>query len=232
MSTEDRIQEQAQQLERQWAHDERWAGIERTYGAEEVVRLRGSVVPECTLGAARRRAALAPAHAGGLRERARRDDRRPGRPDGARPACRRSTSPAGRSPPTRTSRGHVPRPEPLPGELGAAGRPPAEQRTRPRRPDRLVGGPERHRLVRADRRRRGGGLRRRAQRVRVDARDDRGGCRRRALRGPARRGEEVRPSRRQGAGADVAVHPDADRGTARGRRARTCRRSSSHGRTR
>ena len=36
-------------LERQWAEDERWAGIERVYGADEVVRLRGSVVPECTL---------------------------------------------------------------------------------------------------------------------------------------------------------------------------------------
>ena len=44
-----RIQEQTAQLERQWAEDERWAGITRTYGAEEVVRLRGSVVPECTL---------------------------------------------------------------------------------------------------------------------------------------------------------------------------------------
>ena len=49
MSTGDRIQEQARQLERQWADDERWSGIERTYGAEEVVRLRGSVVPECTI---------------------------------------------------------------------------------------------------------------------------------------------------------------------------------------
>jgi isocitrate lyase len=49
MSIEDRIQEQVQQLEAQWAQDERWAGIERTYTAEEVVRLRGSVVPECTL---------------------------------------------------------------------------------------------------------------------------------------------------------------------------------------
>jgi isocitrate lyase len=49
MSIEDWIQEQVQQLEAQWAQDERWAGIERTYTAEEVVRLRGSVVPECTL---------------------------------------------------------------------------------------------------------------------------------------------------------------------------------------
>jgi isocitrate lyase len=36
-------------LEAQWASDDRWTGIDRTYGAEEVVRLRGSVVPECTL---------------------------------------------------------------------------------------------------------------------------------------------------------------------------------------
>src|SRR5436305_665037 len=50
MNIEDRIQEQTAQLEAQWAEDERWAGIERTYTAEEVVRLRGSVVPECTLG--------------------------------------------------------------------------------------------------------------------------------------------------------------------------------------
>jgi isocitrate lyase len=49
MSINDRIQEQVQQLEQQWAQDERWAGIERTYTAEEVVRLRGSVIPECTL---------------------------------------------------------------------------------------------------------------------------------------------------------------------------------------
>jgi len=49
MSIEDRIQEQVQQLEVQWAQDERWAGIARSYTPEEVVRLRGSVVPECTL---------------------------------------------------------------------------------------------------------------------------------------------------------------------------------------
>ena len=49
MAHEDRIQEQVSQLEAQWAEDERWAGIHRTYTAEEVVRLRGSLVPECTL---------------------------------------------------------------------------------------------------------------------------------------------------------------------------------------
>ncbi|MBA3841260.1 MAG: isocitrate lyase [Actinobacteria bacterium] len=50
METKDRIQERASQLEQGWAQDERWAGIERLYSAEEVVRLRGSVVPESTLG--------------------------------------------------------------------------------------------------------------------------------------------------------------------------------------
>jgi len=50
VNIETRIQEQTAQLEAQWAQDERWAGIERTYTAEDVVRLRGSVVPECTLG--------------------------------------------------------------------------------------------------------------------------------------------------------------------------------------
>jgi isocitrate lyase len=49
MDTKARIQEQAKQLEAQWAADERWVGITRPYSAEEVVRLRGSVVPECTV---------------------------------------------------------------------------------------------------------------------------------------------------------------------------------------
>src|SRR5437762_10901626 len=42
------IDEAVRQLESQW-NDERWSGIERTYTAEQVVRLRGSVVPEHTL---------------------------------------------------------------------------------------------------------------------------------------------------------------------------------------
>src|SRR3954451_24602291 len=43
------IQQAARQLESQWSSDERWRGIERTYTAEQVVRLRGSVVPEHTV---------------------------------------------------------------------------------------------------------------------------------------------------------------------------------------
>jgi isocitrate lyase len=37
------------ELERRWFEDERWRGIERTYGAADVERLRGSVVVEHTL---------------------------------------------------------------------------------------------------------------------------------------------------------------------------------------
>ena len=48
MEREIRIQEQAEQLEARW-RSERWQGIERTYTAEQVVRLRGSVVPEQTV---------------------------------------------------------------------------------------------------------------------------------------------------------------------------------------
>jgi isocitrate lyase len=43
------IEEAARQLEDRWSGDSRWSGIERTYTAEDVVRLRGSVVEEHTL---------------------------------------------------------------------------------------------------------------------------------------------------------------------------------------
>jgi len=43
------IEDAARELEAQWQADERWSGIERTYTAEDVVRLRGSVVEEHTL---------------------------------------------------------------------------------------------------------------------------------------------------------------------------------------
>jgi isocitrate lyase len=49
MSYEARIQEQVAQLEDEWRLDDRWRGIERTYTASDVVRLRGSVVEEHTL---------------------------------------------------------------------------------------------------------------------------------------------------------------------------------------
>jgi isocitrate lyase len=47
--------EQVTALEQEWAVNPRWSGVQRDFSAEQVVRLRGSVVPECTL--ARRGAA-------------------------------------------------------------------------------------------------------------------------------------------------------------------------------
>ena len=78
-------------------------------------------------------------------------------------------------------------------------------------------GKQRDRFLRADRRRCRGGIRRGAQRLRADESDDRGGCRRRPFRGPARRGEEVRPHGRQGARSDARSRRKADRGAARRR---------------
>jgi isocitrate lyase len=49
MTHEAWTQDEAAKLEAEWRSDERWSGIERTYTAEQVVRLRGSVVPEQTL---------------------------------------------------------------------------------------------------------------------------------------------------------------------------------------
>ncbi len=49
MTPEARIQAEAGQLDAAWRDDPRWLGVERTYGAADVVRLRGSVVPENTV---------------------------------------------------------------------------------------------------------------------------------------------------------------------------------------
>jgi len=49
MSHEVRIQKEADRLEAEWRTDPRWRGVARTFSAEQVVRLRGSVVPEHTL---------------------------------------------------------------------------------------------------------------------------------------------------------------------------------------
>src|SRR2546430_17558761 len=49
MTPEARIHAEADQLGARWREDPRWHGIERTYGAAEGVRLRGSIVPEQAL---------------------------------------------------------------------------------------------------------------------------------------------------------------------------------------
>ncbi|MGL5633065.1 MAG: isocitrate lyase, partial [Azovibrio sp.] len=38
-----------QKLEKDWKENPRWKGIKRGYSAADVVRLRGSVIPESTL---------------------------------------------------------------------------------------------------------------------------------------------------------------------------------------
>ncbi|GAA2393218.1 isocitrate lyase [Nonomuraea africana] len=45
----DRLKGAAEQLQREWERDPRWQGTERTYTAEDVIRLRGSVQEEHTL---------------------------------------------------------------------------------------------------------------------------------------------------------------------------------------
>lgn len=42
-------QQQALELQKQWETDPRWKGIKRSYTAEDVVRLRGSIQIEHTL---------------------------------------------------------------------------------------------------------------------------------------------------------------------------------------
>ena len=46
---EARIQSEAAELEQRWAEEARWSGILRSYEAEDVVRLRGSVLPQHTI---------------------------------------------------------------------------------------------------------------------------------------------------------------------------------------
>ena len=41
--------QEAQRLQKEWTENPRWKGIRRGYGAEDVVRLRGSVTVEYTL---------------------------------------------------------------------------------------------------------------------------------------------------------------------------------------
>ena len=44
--------EQVEALEQDWAGNPRWKGVQRDYSAADVVRLRGSLTPECTLARA------------------------------------------------------------------------------------------------------------------------------------------------------------------------------------
>lgn len=43
------LEQQAGTLQRRWAQDARWQGIERSFAAQDVIRLRGRVVEAHTL---------------------------------------------------------------------------------------------------------------------------------------------------------------------------------------
>ena len=43
------LSDQVAALEKDWAENPRWKHVKRPYTAEEVVKLRGSLQPECTL---------------------------------------------------------------------------------------------------------------------------------------------------------------------------------------
>src|SRR3954462_11154110 len=49
MTPDARIQAEADQLDARWRDEARWHGVERSYTAADVVRLRGSLVPEHTI---------------------------------------------------------------------------------------------------------------------------------------------------------------------------------------
>jgi isocitrate lyase len=47
--SDNRHRDAAEELRRQWNTDPRWKGIDRTFTAEDVIKLRGSVQEEHTL---------------------------------------------------------------------------------------------------------------------------------------------------------------------------------------
>ena len=195
---------EAARLKKDWAENPRWKGIKRGYTAEDVVRLRGSVHIEHTL--ARRGAEKLwklvndepfVNSLGALTGNQAMQQVKAGLKaiylSGWQVAA--DANIAGEMYPDQSLYPVNSVPTVVQAHQQHASRAPTRSSTCRRQ--------GRHRLLRADRRRRRSRLRRRAQRLRADEGDDRGGRRRRALRGPARLGEEVRPHGRQGAGADA-----------------------------
>src|SRR6201985_3132471 len=224
-STMESISQQAANLRESWETDRRWAGITRDYSAQDVIRLRGSVVEEHTLarrGANRLwellhtedavralgaitgnqavqmvKAGLQAIYLSGWQVAA--DGNLAGQtyPD-------QSLYPANSVPQmVRRINNAMLRADQIAwSERSIESCAPKQQWL-----GAIVGGG-------------GGGLRRPAECLRADEGDDRGGRGRRALRGPAVVGEEVRAPRREGPHPDRAAHQDADRRPARRQRAR------------
>ncbi len=214
----------AEQTEADWATDPRWAGVDRGYTAEDVVRLRGTVADRAFAGAPGRREAVEATCSdkpfvnalGALTGNQAMQQVKAG----LKAIYLSRLAGRGRRQPRRRD---VSRPVAVPGQLGAAGGQAHQQHAAARRPDPPRRRQRQHRLAAADRGRCRGRLRRRAQCLRADEGDDRGRRRRRALRRPARQREEVRPHGRQGAGADPGSGAEADRRAPGRRRRSACR---------
>jgi hypothetical protein len=204
--------ETASDLQHGWASDVRWDSIRRDYSAEDVLKLRNSFPIAYTL--AERSAhtedyvnALG-ALTGGQAVQMVKAGLKAIYLSGWQVAADANT--AGQTYPDQSlyPANSVPR-------WSSASTTRSSAPTRSRTPE----GPGTDLLVRADRGRRRGRLRRPAQRLRAHEGDDRGGRRGRPLRGPARLREEVRPPRRQGARPDRGrSHPQPHRRAARRRR--------------
>ena len=200
---------------------DRWRGVERPYSEDDVARLRGRFQVEHTLarlGAERLWQLLAEDD---VRRRPRRAHRRPGRPDGAGRPEGDLPLRAGRSRPTRTSPAR-PTPTRASTRRTAARRSSGASTTRSCAPTRSTTPRARTTPTGS---RRSSPTPRPASAAPLNAFElmkamIEAGRRRRPLRGPARRGEEVRPSRRQGARPDEPVRPHARRGAPRRRRLR------------
>ena len=162
---------EAQRLQKEWTENPRWKGVRRSYTAEDVVRLRGSVHVEHTLASRGAESLWDRAADRALRQCARRADRQPGDAAGAGRARSRSICRAGKwramrtwpAKCTRTSR--CIRPIRCRNVVRAH-----QQHADALRPDPVVGrqgsrSSGLHRLLRADRGRRGSRFRRRAQRL-------------------------------------------------------------------
>ncbi len=196
-TTKARIRREAEDLERQWATDPRWRGIERPYSGDDVVRLRGSVRVEHTiarLGAERLWKLLGTrdyiaalgAMTGGQAVEMLKAGLDAIYLSGWQVAADANLS--GQTYPDQS--------------LYPANSVPAVVRRLNNalmRADQIAWSEgSRHPSAPADRRGRRGRVRRSAERVRADAVDDRGRRRGRALRGPAREREEVRAPGWQG----------------------------------
>mgnify|MGYP003694504525 CR=1 FL=1 len=217
LTYEERIRREADNLRTHWSSSPRWEGIERSFEAEDVIGLRGSITVEHTLarlGAERLwwlmttkdHVPALGALTGGQAVEMVKAGLQAIYVSGWQVAA--DANLAGQTYPDQSL---------YPANSVPAVRPADQQRAATRGPDRVVRRRHGHLLDGAGRRRRGGRVRGRAERVRADEGADRERRRGRPLRGPAREREEVRAPRRQGAGSHVAVRPDARRG-ASGRR--------------